>query len=374
MLGIMVRETPGMPEQSRLSLSDIQLPVSVLMSIYNNEAHLPAALDSILQQTFSDFELIAIDDCSTDGSWEILTGYAERDRRIRPIRNPENIGLTRSLNQGWALARGKYIARMDADDISLPSRFAKQVAFMEAHPKVGVCGTWTKTIGVSTRDFAKDSINPYPPDDKTIRCWLLFGVGLAHPAVFLRQELFLKARLSYDNSYRCCQDYNLWVRASGYFELANIPEVLLFYRLHPQQVGQTYGEKLRVSNNQRVWTILFKTLALDVAQEEFAIHGAIYLRRFQTHQIFVEQAERWLLKLKSANEKMSVYDELALAKFLGDRWFAICYAATGLGGWTWHKFWQSLLSQAVNLTWAEKLKFGLKCGINKSNLRDQFSG
>lgn len=370
MLGIMVRETPGMPEQPRLTLSDGQLPVSVLMSIYNNEAYLPAALDSILQQTFSDFELIAIDDCSTDDSWEILTGYAAGDSRIRPIRNPENIGLTRSLNQGWALARGKYIARMDADDISLPSRFAKQVAFMEVHPKVGACGTWTKTIGTSTQNVSSGSINQYPADDGTIRCWLLFGAGLAHPAVCLRKELFLKAGLFYDNSYRCCQDYNLWVRSSGYFELANIPEVLLLYRLHPQQIGQSYNESLRVSNNRRVWTILFKALDLDPANEEFAIHEAIYLRRFQTCEFFVEQAERWLLKLKSANEKMSVYDELALAKFLGDRWFAICYAATGLGWWTWQKFWQSPLSQAVNLTWAEKLKFGLKCGINKNNLRD----
>ena len=346
-----------------LSDCDELLPISVLMSVYNSQAYLQAAIDSVLQQTFREFEFVIIDDCSTDGSWEILTAYAAQDRRIRLRRNRENLGLTRSLNQGLAEIRGKYVARMDADDVSLPDRFARQYQFMEANPAVGVCGTWTKTIGEGTRHVALGYVNQYPADDKTIRCWLLFGVGLAHPSVFLRRELLLKAGLTYDNSYRCCQDYDLWTRAYRHFELANLPEVLLLYRLHPQQVGQAYSADLRLLNNRRVWLNLFEQLGLVPTEAELALHQSIYQWNFQSTRSYIEAAERWLSKILQANAKTLIYDPLALAKFLGDRWFVLCYAATGLGFWVWWRFLRSHLTTATDLPWQHRLKFPIKCGI-----------
>ncbi len=352
-----------MSEQSALIGHTTQLPISVLMSVYNNEAYLQPAIDSILQQTFCDFEFVIIDDCTTDGSWDILKSYAAQDSRIRLMRNQDNVGLTRSLNQGLTVVRGNYVARMDADDVSLPERFAKQYDFMEAHPTVGVCGTWTKTIGETSRHVATGYVNQYPPDDKTICCWLLFGSGLAHPSVFLRRDQLLSEGLAYDDSFRCCQDYDLWSRAAGHVELANIPDVLLLYRLHPQQVGQAYSETLRLSNNRRVWLTLFKQIGIVPTEAELAVHQAIYQWNFQLTKSYIEAAETWLAKIQQANAETLIYDSAALAHFLGDRWFILCYAATGLGFWIWQRFWRSSLVAAADVSWQNRLKFLMKCGI-----------
>ncbi|HXK49687.1 MAG TPA: glycosyltransferase family 2 protein, partial [Clostridiales bacterium] len=118
--------------------SEITPAISVIMSVYNSEQYLQESIDSILDQTFNDFEFIITDDCSTDGSFEIIKSYAMLDKRIKYFRNSENIGLTKSLNLMLDIAKGKYIARMDSDDISMPDRFSKQFDFMENNPEIGV--------------------------------------------------------------------------------------------------------------------------------------------------------------------------------------------------------------------------------------------
>ncbi|TXJ00169.1 MAG: glycosyltransferase family 2 protein [Neisseriales bacterium] len=120
--------------------------ISVVMPVYNAEKYITEAVESILNQTYSDFEFIIIDDCSTDSSYQILQKYAEKDKRIRIFRNDTNRKQAYTKNFAIKLAKGKFIAFMDADDISLPARFTKQVTFMESHPDIGVCGTWIKVF------------------------------------------------------------------------------------------------------------------------------------------------------------------------------------------------------------------------------------
>lgn len=150
--------------------------ISVVMAVYNGADYLVPAIDSILQQTYSHFEFIIINDGSTDDTTKILQHYEQLDERIK-VYAQANQGLPISLNRGIRLARGKYIARMDADDISLPERFAKQVEFMESHPEVGVCGTQIKMIGENSY------VDAYPSSHPAIQCWLLLASGIAHPSV-----------------------------------------------------------------------------------------------------------------------------------------------------------------------------------------------
>ncbi len=194
------------------------------MSVYNNEEYLEEAIESILNQTFTDFEFIIIDDGSTDGTWAILSSYA--DPRVRLVHNQGNIGLTRSLNKGLTLAQGVYIARMDADDISLPDRFERQIAFLSAYPGVGLLGVgWWN---LKSNGEKQQMVSP-PTADSVIRWFLLFGTVLAHPGVMFRKDLINKVG-QYNENIHFAQDYELWCRMAQVTRLANLPEPLLLLR------------------------------------------------------------------------------------------------------------------------------------------------
>ena len=186
--------------------------ISVVMPVYNAEKYVAEAVESILQQTYTDFEFIIIDDCSTDNSYGILQTYAAKDIRIRLFKNDVNNKLPKTLNFGIAQSNGKYIARMDADDISLPERFAKQVEFMESHPEIGVCGTWIKEFIDENKQITR--MVEYPVEHKLISITLLFDENcLAHPSTLLKREIFTDIQLYYESSFGgAAEDYELWVR------------------------------------------------------------------------------------------------------------------------------------------------------------------
>lgn len=206
-----------------------RLPIlSVVMSVYNGEQFLASAIESILDQTFRDFEFIIVNDGSTDGSLAILKEYAQRDCRIRLI-SRENRGLTASLNEGIANARGEWIARMDADDISLPDRFEKQLAWLQ-QTGADICGGWVKLTGTWFHRVWR-----YYGSSDAIRIKLLFGSAFAHPTVMLRSNL-AKAN-PYNEKAHYVEDYELWTRLAQLgVRMANYPGVVLRYRIHPGQV------------------------------------------------------------------------------------------------------------------------------------------
>lgn len=215
--------------------------VSVVMSVYNGECYLEQAVESILTQTFTDIEFIIIDDGSTDGTGEFLTGYATQDSRITIIRNEPNIGLTKSLNKGLALAQGKYIARMDADDISLPERLARQVHFLETQPEVGVLGTAIQGVDNAGK---LHQTRLFPTTSAVLKWRLCFENPIAHPAVMMRREVVKQAN-GYNVEMTTSQDYDLWQRLSGVTRLSNLPEVLLYKRAHNNNVTYTQGDDQR---------------------------------------------------------------------------------------------------------------------------------
>jgi glycosyltransferase involved in cell wall biosynthesis len=286
--------------------------ISVLMPAYNAEKYLREAIDSILGQTFTDFEFIIVNDGSTDASREIILSY--KDRRIRLVGNEYNMGLIKSLNKGLNYAGGEYIARMDADDISLPERFAAQVSFMEKHPEIGICGTWVANIGKGSGK----SWTP-PIDDATIQCQLLFNVPLVHPSVMMRRSLFTDFDLLYAD-YPHAEDYALWRQASLYTKFANIPQILLSYRHHDCQVGQVHRIE-QISSTKRVHRDLLKRLGMHPTEAEIELHSALGESRLLSDRKFIERANNWLKRLYLANQHSNIYPEPIFSRVLSERRF-----------------------------------------------------
>lgn len=197
--------------------------ISVVMAVHNGMPYLKAAVKSILSQTYKDFEFIIIDDASSDKSWIFLKSL--KDKRIKLLKNWKNLGLASSLNKGLKIASGQYIARMDADDISLPKRFEKQELFLRVNPQIDICGTWAtliddndKTLGLVER----------PTDDKTIKKTNVWTPGLIHPTWFVRRDVFKKLD-GYNPKYDMVEDLEFLNRAK-IFKMGNISDPLLLWR------------------------------------------------------------------------------------------------------------------------------------------------
>jgi len=199
------------------------------MAVYNGEKYLREAIESILDQTYTNFEFLIINDGSSDKTEEIILSY--NDKRIRYIKNEQNLKLIASLNKGLDLAKGKYIARMDADDISMPKRLEKQVEFLEKHPKVGLLGTWVRTRGLKENYDVH-----FEQGHSKIRARLFLTNYIHHPTVMVRMDVLNINNLHYPNVPHA-EDYALWIKLSEYCELEIFPEVLLNYRVHEQNIS-----------------------------------------------------------------------------------------------------------------------------------------
>jgi len=214
------------------------------MPVYNSAKFLSLAIESILHQSFSEFEFLIFDDGSTDSSVDIIKSYIS-DNRIKLFSYPENQGYIARLNEGIRIAKGKYIARMDADDISCLDRFKKQVELLESFPEVGLCGTWYQMIDGGTT-VVEISANH---DDLKIE--LILNSTFGHPCVMMRTSVLRDHGLFYDESFMPAEDFRLWVQLSKITQLRNIPEVLLKYRVHSGQIS-SYKRKLQVEKIQSI--------------------------------------------------------------------------------------------------------------------------
>ena len=206
------------------------------MSVYNTEKYLSEAIESILNQTYSDFEFIIIDDGSTDKSLEIIQQYAQKDKRIRVILNKENIGLAKSLNKGIAQAKGKYIARMDADDISLSVRLQVQFNFLESNPEISVVGSnYTQIDSNGIKSHASN--RPCSP----ARVWwgLFFDNMIAHPTVMMSRSIFTDGGIQYNEQVSVAQDFELWHQVIKKYDISNLADALLLYRVHNNSVSES---------------------------------------------------------------------------------------------------------------------------------------
>jgi hypothetical protein len=215
--------------------------ITVAMSVHNGEPYLAEAIASVLAQSYGDFEFLILDDGSTDASRDTIARYAAQDARIRPILR-ENRGLIASLNQLLAEARAPLVARMDADDVCRPERFARQVAFLGAHPDYGVLGSWSEDIderGRSIQSVARGQDQP-TSHEALLASIDAGGPLLCHPSVMLRAEV-VRAAGGYHAAFRHCEDLDLWLRLATRTRLCSLPERLLRYRRSDGQVSRRFS-------------------------------------------------------------------------------------------------------------------------------------
>ena len=258
--------------------------ISVLMPVYNCELYIKEAIESILNQTFSNFELIIIDDCSTDSTLAIIKSYT--DPRICLIEKKQNTGYTNSLNTAILVAKGKYIARMDGDDISLPERFQKQYDFLEQNPETVICGTAIKII---------DSleVQRHPSDHHNLKVKLCFSSVFHHPTVMIKGSVLKKN--FYNKEFEPAEDYELWTRLAFLGKMSNLDDVLLHYRIH---LGQTSSVRKNIQDQN-----IFKC-------------QMIMLNKFLIENNFTIEQIKSALKIDIVKPKNEIVDNLKLYKYV----------------------------------------------------------
>lgn len=336
--------------------------ITVLMPVHNGERYIEDAIESILAQTYTEYEIIIINDGSTDDSMTIIKSY--NDTRIRIVHNYPKMGIVYSLNQGLSLARGDYVARMDCDDISLPHRFEKQIQFMEANPQVAICGSWVRVFG------AESYLKKYPEHDEVIRTHLLFESPFAHPAIMMRRNSIIKENLAYRESFQHAEDYDLWSRVPRSLKFANLPIVLLKYRKHNGQVTNSFREKqLSISNMIRVNKLM--ELGIYASDRELDIHVLIARRTVNSSLEYIDIVKRWLINLYNKNNESKRYQEAAMLETLGLFWWESCFNSSGLGLVAWKSFKRCELSCCAHVDLKHQIAFLVKCFFKheKSNRR-----
>lgn len=319
------------------------------MPVYNGEKYLNEAIDSILNQTFTDFEFIIINDGSTDRTEEIILSYT--DERIRYIKNDSNLKISETLNKGIALAKGKYIARMDADDISHPERLAIQVGFMNANPEVDVCGTWIETFGV------RKEVWKYPVTHEEIKAGLLFNSSLAHPAVLFRKKVFDCYRYQAENNG--AEDYHLWVELIDNVVFMNIPEVLYKYRLHGEQTKKQ--QQMQFSNKAR--NIMLERTGCELNDKE----QSVFFDISNYKKVSLQEADLVLKKIAITNEISGYLQGVALGNVFGERFWQIVNKNAAEGLKTWFQYHGSTMKKEVSRTTYDQLKFFIKCLVRYSH-------
>lgn len=294
--------------------------ISVVMPAYHAKAHIRQAVQSIQNQACHNWELLVIHEYgSNDGTAEIVSRIAKEDPRIQLIQNKARLGLAESLNRGIRLARGRYIARMDADDLSHPMRFEKQVQYLDSHPQISLCGTWQHHFGPDREWIHKTAVSP-----EACRANLLFSCDLCHSTVMFRKQDFVDRQLFYDKKY-LAEDFELWSRAVRVLQFANIPEVLGEYRWSGENITAQKMERLAKEHSVIVKQALQRNLALEIGEEqEHLLEGwgnPFYAQRDRKiRQKMYLDLEGLLRNIYERNQKVRFYEAQALLNVLNAQW------------------------------------------------------
>lgn len=285
--------------------------VSVITSVYNCEKYIAEMIDSILKQTYKDWELIIFDDASTDNTWDIILNY--QDCRIKKFRNNENQGLTVNLNKALKIATGEYIARIDGDDVAYPRRLEKQVRFMNEHPDLVLLGCWMKSFG------SKELIMQKEIDFEVLKINLLFNVIAFHPSFIMRRDVLYKHHIHYNEYLKCAQDYDLEYQLSKHGKIENIPEILMKYRVHEGQVTTSKLEEQKffaAITRERI----ISDLGIKLKKEECEAWN--HFGTFDTSSNFDEEMEYIkgiIERIIAVNRTKQIYCEKTLKHVMSER-------------------------------------------------------
>jgi glycosyltransferase involved in cell wall biosynthesis len=283
--------------------------ISVIMPAYNAESYLKDAMSSILNQTFSDFEFLIYNDGSTDRTHDIISSFA--DKRIVYKKSEKNQGYLNLLNDGLSVAKGKYIARMDADDIALPKRFEEQFKYLEENPEVGICGSWIEFIG------EKSGVIERPVSFEQIQYGLFFGCPLTHPTIMMRTDMIRKYQLAYKREYYYAEDHYFLAEASMHFKITNLPLILLKYRIHPAQIGSAKWKEQFIAKS-KIQAKLFLRVLNDNNQKDLKWLETFFMAKSIPDEDWNTDVADYQQRILKDNKFKSCFPESILEKAVED--------------------------------------------------------
>lgn len=337
--------------------------VTVFIPVFNAERHIAEAIESVLAQSFADFELLIIDDGSTDGTTAVIAKYRV-DSRLRVVAYDENRGQSAARNEGLDLAHGEYIAFIDADDRCSPDRLSVQVAYLDSHPDIAGVGSWMKRIDDNGHELsALDDRDPVGWQD--IACHFLVGCSVAQGSMMIRVRALSAYR--YDPEFSVSQDHELWSRMIRTCRFSNLPLPLTQYRRHAAQVSTARIEEQQYMN-RRVFGRQAATLGLDVDEQDLVRHECLF--RFEGRRpvlertgqpldiAYVRWARAWLEGLLEGNARRQIYPEPTFSHMLAERWLFVCRKGARSSSprhLVWTEFMQSTLKRAVWSLWQSRL-------------------
>lgn len=308
------------------------------MPAFNVEHYIAAAIESVLAQTFTDFELLVIDDGSTDATPALIAAFAS-DTRLRVVTHAKNLGRPAARNHGIDLARGEYIAFLDADDLCAPHRLYRQVSYLDSHAEIAGVGSWMRCIDARGNELSGQTYC-LPTDSDEIACRMIYDCALAQGSMMLRRSAFEHHR--YDEAFWIAQDYELWARMIATLKFANQPEPLTSYRRHDSQVSVTHTQAQREAD-LAIYRRQLAALGVHYTESDLIRHGCLFKYHGREPVLaqtgapldvdYLRWARNWLEGLLRANERTGIYPQPAFSRMIVQRWLFVCRKAARNSGW-----------------------------------------
>ena len=286
------------------------------MPVFNGERYLTESINSVLNQSFKNFEFIIINDFSTDKTNHILSEYKSLDNRVIIINNLKNKGIAYSLNEAIKISKSDLIVRMDADDVCMPTRFQKQFDYMSTNPLIAVSGTGA-LINNGNR-LLKDYFIPFTKDAH-IKAQLLFETPFVHPSIIFRKEVFFHNKLQYNSAYSRAEDYKLWTEFSRISNMGNIADICINYRVNRNSVSNKY-KSVQLNDAGLIREEYFKQLGIPFTESELILHNRIPIYNDWFTLKDLNEVEKWFFKLLDLNRENQYFDQSALTDVLSTYW------------------------------------------------------
>jgi glycosyltransferase involved in cell wall biosynthesis len=333
------------------------LALSVIMPVYNGQRYLEDAINSVLSQTFKDYELLIIDDGSTDSSIKIIQSI--KDSRIRLLKNRKNQGIVYTRNVGLKEAKREYLAWMDCDELIEPNRFEIQINYLRNNLEIGICGTALKRFGEGKPRVSREYV-----DSDMIKAALFFRPAIRPATAFYRMKMVREAKLTYDTRLAVAEDYDFYFEASFHFPIKNLDQVLYHYRASESSIMKIYSERqqLLFDFHKIIYSKAFKKMGILNLERNFELHYSCASTQLITS--FIELAEicDWLLYLKMKNSEIKLYDEISFNKVLASVFFLVCKKSSQIGPQTFFFYIKNKKKFHEDESFSE-LKLFLRCMI-----------
>ena len=329
------------------------LSVSVVIPVYNGERFLQDSINSVLGQTFTDFEIVIVDDGSTDGSTDIVRSYS--DARLRMVSHAQNRGLAEARNTGIRSSRGIYVALLDSDDIAEPTRLADQVEAMEQDLGLAYLGTWALMFNSEVPTATK--LWKTETTDNALRAILMFRNRFNASSVMFRRtaappELFANIPLA--------EDYRFAVAMSKFGKIGNLPKPLVRYRQHATSLTVS-KQTLMTECVEKILLQQLGDFGIRPSERELKIHQHIGRLLLQGSATLLDECENWLYKLSNHNDVVQRFDSHVFREVVSKEWFELCKHGSPAGLAAWRRYWHSNLSKAWIPSMRQRLRFLAKC-------------